>query len=527
VRRSIVAATAVAASLLVLPTPVEAAPAATSTPQSDLVGLKIGSRGSAVTTLQKMLQSTGLYLPGGADGIFGAGTQAALQMFQGWNGLDRSGVVTKGTAFWLQKAAGGAPSSAGSNSGGSTTKSGVTSGSSSSSWKGLKQGARGSTAKAMQAALMAAGVPLVGGADGIFGPATHSAVAAFQGWNGLAVTGVVNEATEKALRAAATTTDSPKTTSSSSGGSGASTRHVGLKQGSRGDLVKDLQRALMQSGLALFGGADGVFGPATTSTLKVFQKVNGLTQSGVLSSQGAKYLGLGSSTAGVTATVGFAQFGESGSRVVALQKALLATGIWFPGGADGAFGGSTAGAVMEFQRREGLAVTGKIDSITASRLKLNAASAPSAPSAASVKMKVFPVQGKCWFADTWLAPRGTGRTHQGTDVIAAEGKLLYAVVDGTVSKVYSDYPGSRAGNGLRVQQGDGTYFTYLHLSELAKGIGVGSKVKAGDVIGFVGNTGNSATPHLHFEVHPNGGAAINPYPLLKAMNDCSNTSAQR
>jgi murein DD-endopeptidase MepM/ murein hydrolase activator NlpD len=142
----------------------------------------------------------------------------------------------------------------------------------------------------------------------------------------------------------------------------------------------------------------------------------------------------------------------------------------------------------------------------------------------TVKLARFPVQGQCFFGDTWQAPRSGGRLHLGVDIIAAEGKLLYAVVDGTISKLYWDQPGALAGNGLRLEQANGTYFTYLHMLSFVPGLTVGTKVKAGDVIGFVGNTGSSATPHLHFEIHPGGGAAINPYPYVKAMNECSNTT---
>ena len=80
------------------------------------------------------------------------------------------------------------------------------------------------------------------------------------------------------------------------------------------------------------------------------------------------------------------------------------------------------------------------------------------------------------------------------------------------------------GNGLILRMADGTYFFYAHLLDFAPGIGLGTPVKAGQIIGYVGTTGNSGVPHLHFEVHPKGGAAVNPYPLVKAINGCGTTT---
>ena len=141
-----------------------------------------------------------------------------------------------------------------------------------------------------------------------------------------------------------------------------------------------------------------------------------------------------------------------------------------------------------------------------------------------MSIDVFPVQGACSFADTWQAPRGGGRTHEGVDIIGATGQLLYAVVSGTISKVYNDTPGSLAGNGVRIAQDNGTYFTYLHLDTFGPGIELGAAVTAGQVIGTLGSTGNAATPHLHFEVHPSGGGAVNPYTLIDPIDACNITA---
>jgi hypothetical protein len=142
----------------------------------------------------------------------------------------------------------------------------------------------------------------------------------------------------------------------------------------------------------------------------------------------------------------------------------------------------------------------------------------------TVTLAQFPVQGPCWFTDTWHAPRGGGRLHEGVDLIARQGQYVYAADAGTLTIQYWDAPGRLAGNGWRLTRADGTYFFYAHLSAFAPGLKVGSTVVAGQIIGFIGSTGNSSTPHLHFEVHPGGGAAINPTALVRAIDGCKVTA---
>jgi peptidoglycan hydrolase-like protein with peptidoglycan-binding domain len=472
------------------------------------VGLAVGARGDLVKALQSALLANGVPVPGGADGVFGPATKNALVRFQRAHGAKATGTVSEHDAerLGLSATAERGPASTAAPSG-------------SNPYVGLKVGASGSKVKTLQSALIAAGITVRGGADGAFGPATRTALVAYQRANGLSASGEVDAATAAKL-GLGTGGSTPAPSTASSGG------YVGLRVGSRGDKVKHLQQALLETGLTVRGGADGVFGAATKSALVVFQRVNGIAQTGVLTATGARILGLGSSSgpSGIVGITGYPSFGEHSSRVVALQRALMNAGINVPGGADGKFGSSTAGAVMNFQRRHGLSVTGKVDSRTAGRLGIAPSSAPAPASTANISFKVFPVQGRCYFGDTWHAPRGGGRTHLGVDIIAKQGNLLYAVVDGEISKQYWDQPGSRAGNGLRLRQPNGTYFTYLHLLDFAPGIEVGVKVKAGDVVGFVGSTGNSATPHLHMEIHPLGGAAVNPYPVAKAADACSVTA---
>ena len=157
-------------------------------------------------------------------------------------------------------------------------------------------------------------------------------------------------------------------------------------------------------------------------------------------------------------------------------------------------------------------------SLVVSELRAVPAGAADAP---VIPIAYPPVLPKCWYYDDFGAPRVGGRVHEGVDIGATLGVPVYAVVGGTITAKYLDAPGLRAGNALRLVQADGTYFFYAHMNGFAPGIGVGSRVNAGDVIGYVGQTGNALSPHLHLEIHPNGGAAINPFPSMKAVNICT------
>jgi murein DD-endopeptidase MepM/ murein hydrolase activator NlpD len=146
--------------------------------------------------------------------------------------------------------------------------------------------------------------------------------------------------------------------------------------------------------------------------------------------------------------------------------------------------------------------------------------APAVAAAAPVSLEAKPVQPPCYFGDTWQAARGAGRIHLGLDIVAKEGNQVYAVAAGTVSQLYSADRDALAGNGLKITRPDGTYFFYAHLSALAPGIAVGAPVSAGQLVGYVGHTGNAGVSHLHLEVHPGGGSAVNPYPIVKAIGAC-------
>lgn len=116
--------------------------------------------------------------------------------------------------------------------------------------------------------------------------------------------------------------------------------------------------------------------------------------------------------------------------------------------------------------------------------------------------------------DSWGAPRDGGeRRHKGIDIFAKRGTPIVAVVDGIISYI-GDQP--KGGHCMWLTTESGTSFYYAHLDRWAPGIYEGMEVTTGDLLGFVGNTGNAITtpPHLHFGINQND-EMINPYPVLE------------
>ena len=131
----------------------------------------------------------------------------------------------------------------------------------------------------------------------------------------------------------------------------------------------------------------------------------------------------------------------------------------------------------------------------------------------------------CYFSKTSFGQdRSGGRKHEGIDLMAGLGQEVYAVDNGVLWKQAIDGPTALlSGNAWYVQLADGTYYFYAHLSAFASGLKVGDTVTKGQVIAYVGDTGNAGTGnyHLHFEVHPQGGVAVDPFPLLTIPKTCT------
>ena len=129
-------------------------------------------------------------------------------------------------------------------------------------------------------------------------------------------------------------------------------------------------------------------------------------------------------------------------------------------------------------------------------------------------VRVCPVDGATTFRNSWGEDRPGGRGHAGTDMMAASGTPLVAIEDGVIWSPNWHYAG---GNGLYINGDSGDRWYYAHMKGYASGIADGVRVAAGQRVGFVGQTGNAASPHLHLGYLPGGSYYENPYPIVAAI----------
>jgi murein DD-endopeptidase MepM/ murein hydrolase activator NlpD len=136
----------------------------------------------------------------------------------------------------------------------------------------------------------------------------------------------------------------------------------------------------------------------------------------------------------------------------------------------------------------------------------------SQPPEARLSMPVYGVDPDS-VIDTWDAPRGEGRRHQGQDIFARRGTPVFAAVPGYVTRLGENTLG---GNFVLATGAGGRRYYYAHLDSIAGDIWLGMPVGTTTVLGFVGTTGNASgtPPHLHFGIYMRGGA-IDPLPLLR------------
>ena len=310
--------------------------------------LKLGSKGAAVTAMQKAIG--GLV----ADGVFGPLTEARVKAYQKSKGLAVTGVVD--TKVWNALMGTAAPATGGtSTSTPAGSKTPTTSPLAKYATLTLRLWSRGEAVKALQKAIGGLTV------DGSFGPLTEARVKAYQKSKRLAVTGVVDAGVWKALMGVAPTTPAATpvtTTPKPSGVTTASTtteftalKATTLRRGSSGAAVKTLQRAL--GALAI----DGQFGSATEARVRSFQTSARLSATGVVDRATWDALERRAHPLLPYWNVVLKR-GSSGTAVKALQKALGGLAV------DGVFGAATEARVKAAQKAAKLAQTGVVATLT-------------------------------------------------------------------------------------------------------------------------------------------------------------------
>ena len=305
--------------------------------------------------------------------------------------------------------------------------------------------------------------------DGKFGPMTRAAVQAFQTAAGLRADGVVGPLTRAAL-------DQGRPASPVA----ARAARPVLRQGATGSAVVELQTLLTRAGHST--SRDGSFGPATHAAVVAFQRRRGLTADGIVGPPTWAALVAASPSSSLTLVSSTESWRIIGSRTYVVRSGDTWTSI-------AAATGSTATALT-----------------TANRLPATS------PPTVGRRIQV-PGDWRCpapgaGFINDYGFPRSEGSVHLGNDLFGARGTPVRAPVSGRVEQAI----GPIGGNALQLYGNDGHRYYFAHLDRF----GLAGNVAAAAVIGYIGNTGNAITtpPHLHFEVHPGGGVAVNPFPTI-------------
>ena len=328
---------------------------------------------------------------------------------------------------------------------------------------------------------------------GYFGPKTKAAVAEYQEAIGLPATGQIatftwsalgEETVTAALDAAATADgfidgepadiqEAPQSQPESEARTAKAADAPVLEETDSGESVAVVQRALGVK------PATGYFGPITVKAVKQFQADNGITTTGVIATYtwGALGKDVASRAATAHATYGtvFGPGASKGNGGGNSGNGGSSSGGGNSGGGNGNGGGNSGGA--------------------------------------GGNGNLFCPVKDFYYGDGLGAPRPGGRTHAGLDLMGSRGEPIYAIDSGTVTRSGYQSNGSLI---LDITGPRGMYF-YGHFDKIL--FGYGDKVQAGDLIGYMGDTGSPGAVHLHLEVRPNGwsGGYEDPVPLIKSL----------
>ena len=269
-----------------------------------------------------------------------------------------------------------------------------------------------------------------------------------------------------------------------------------------GPKVAAVQVALKRVGL-YNATVDGVRGPLTKAAIASFQRRHGLAVDGVVGPQTRAAFGKRGRPAFGSRTM---KMGDRGWDVAAMQYILARRG-YPPGAIDAVFGPMTDTALRNFQSALGLSPDGLAGPATIAGLRHGSASTGTTPVATGPVRLLRPVPGP--IGDRFGARRSHGRTHTGIDFPVQAGTQVGAAGVGVTE--FAGWNKGGYGNLVVVRHRLGYTTWYAHLSSITTW--VGEEVTGGTRLGYVGSTGHSTGPHLHFELRKNA-VPIDPMPYL-------------